>query len=275
MPRSLRSLPLVVVALASSLGVIGTASAQADTAATSTNWAGYAATKPGLSFRRVAATWVQPTVSCAPGQQGFSANWVGLGGYHRTSTALEQIGTEADCSASGKAVYSAWYELVPDTSKAVSMTVRAGDKMSASVAVRGHSVHVRLANRTRGTLFDKTLSAAAVDTTSADWIVEAPAVCRGGAGGFCRVTPLANFATTGFTSATATTTGGHTGKIADPAWSRAAITLGADGGREFAGAAPTTTSGNAAPSPLAATGDGFLVTYQPADSSAQAPPLPQ
>ncbi|MCW3048381.1 MAG: hypothetical protein JWO74_2665 [Solirubrobacterales bacterium] len=270
MPRSLRFLPLALVALTASLAAIGTTSARADTAAKSTNWAGYAAEKNGLRFRRVAGTWIQPAVSCAPGQPGFSANWVGLGGFQQTSTALEQIGTEADCTASGKAVYSVWYELVPDTSKAIKLTVRAGDKVSASVAVRGHTVQLRLANRTRGTLFQKTLTAATVDTGSADWIVEAPAVC--GAGGGCRPTPLANFGTTGFTAATATTSGGHTGTIVDPAWSRAAITLSSQGGREFAGAAPVAASDGAAPSPLAATGDGFLVVFQQAAGDVPAPP---
>jgi hypothetical protein len=275
MPRSLRSLALFVAALTTSLASIGTASAQADSSATSTNWAGYAATKNGIRFRRVAGTWVQPTVSCTPGQPGFSANWIGLGGYHPTSTSLEQIGTEADCTASGKAVYSAWYELVPDTSKSVRIAVKPGDTLSASVAVRGHTVHLRLANRTRGTLFEKTLSAASVDTGSAEWIVEAPAVCSSGPRGGCQTTPLANFATTGFNAATATTSSGHTGNIVDPTWSRAAITLSSSGGREFAGAAPSAALGGAAPSPLSATGDGFLVVYQSVESPAQPPvPLP-
>jgi hypothetical protein len=273
MPRSLRSLALFVAALTTSLASIGTASAQADSSATSTNWAGYAATKNGIRFRRVAGTWVQPTVSCTPGQPGFSANWIGLGGYHPTSTSLEQIGTEADCTASGKAVYSAWYELVPDTSKSVRIAVKPGDTLSASVAVRGHTVHLRLANRTRGTLFEKTLTAPSVDTKSAEWIVEAPAVCSSGPRGGCQTTPLANFATTGFNAATATTSSGHTGNIVDPTWSRAAITLSSSGGREFAGAAPAAALGGAAPSPLSATGDGFLVVYQPMEGPAQ-PPLP-
>jgi hypothetical protein len=270
MRRRLRSLPLVLVAFTASLATMGTASAQADSSAKSTNWAGYAATKNGITFRRVAGTWIQPTVSCTSGQPGYSANWVGLGGYRQASTALEQIGTEADCTSSGKAVYSVWYELVPDTSKSIKLTVHAGDKISASVAVSGHAVHLRLANRTRGTLVDKTVSAATVDTGSADWIVEAPAVC--GAGGGCRTTPLANFGTTGFTAATATTSGGHTGKMVDPTWTRAAITLSAQGGRQFGGPGPVAASDGAAPSPLSATGDGFLVVFQPADNSAQAPP---
>jgi hypothetical protein len=273
MPRSLRSLPLFIAALTASLATIGTASARADTSATSTNWAGYAAAQDGIRFRRVAGTWAQPSVSCTPGEPGFSANWVGLGGFHQTSTALEQIGTEADCTASGKAVYSAWYELVPDTSKSARIAVKPGDILSASVAVRGHTVSLRLANRTRGTLFEKTLSAASVDTGSAEWIVEAPAVCFSGRRGGCQTTPLANFATTGFNAATATTSSGHTGNIVDPVWSRAAITLSSSGGREFAGAAPAATLGGAAPSPLSATGDGFLVVYQPVESPAQ-PPLP-
>ena len=41
------------------------------------------------------------------------AIWVGLGGYSLTSGELEQIGTEADCDAHGRASYYVWYELVP------------------------------------------------------------------------------------------------------------------------------------------------------------------
>ena len=46
------------------------------------------------------------------GSATYSSVWVGLGGYAQTSRALEQIGTEADCSAAGQATYSAWFEVV-------------------------------------------------------------------------------------------------------------------------------------------------------------------
>ena len=68
--------------------------------------------KPGTRFGRVSATWVAPAVTCSAGGRRYSAAWLGLGGLHTTATALEQIGTEADC-AGGKGYYTAWYELVP------------------------------------------------------------------------------------------------------------------------------------------------------------------
>ena len=53
-------------------------------------------------------------VACtANSQPTYSAYWVGLGGGGQQSSALEQIGTQADCSTSGTATYYAWYELVP------------------------------------------------------------------------------------------------------------------------------------------------------------------
>jgi len=67
---------------------------------TSTNWAGYAITdrKP---FTSATGRWVQPAVSCADLSPTYSAFWVGLGGYSGNS--LEQIGTETDCTANGRA----------------------------------------------------------------------------------------------------------------------------------------------------------------------------
>src|SRR5438874_1315188 len=56
-------------------------------AAQSTNWAGYAVHRDGVSFRRVSANWTQPNASCAGGQPSYSSAWVGLGGYSPTSDA--------------------------------------------------------------------------------------------------------------------------------------------------------------------------------------------
>src|SRR6516162_5175014 len=92
----------------------------------STNWAGYAVHRAGVSFRQVSGTWIQPSAICVKGQPSYSAAWVGLGGYNPTSGALEQIGTEVDCTAAGKVTSSAWYELVPAPSRAISLPVAAG-----------------------------------------------------------------------------------------------------------------------------------------------------
>jgi Peptidase A4 family len=244
--------------------------------ATSSNWAGYAISGTGLRLRRVASTWVQPTTACtATGRRRYSAAWLGLGGYHTTSRALEQIGTEADCTAAGTPSYSAWYELVPAAPVAIPLTVRPGDTLSASVTVTGHTVKLYLANRTRGTVFTKRLTADRVDVTSAEWIVEAPSACYGSV---CAALPLADFGTTSFAGARATTALGHSGAITDPAWAATAINLGAGGGGRPGGHRFASGAGLAAavPGDLAATGDGFTVTYTEATppSTEATPPSP-
>jgi Peptidase A4 family len=258
MRRRLAVLSVVLLAPAGALAVPGSAGA-ATASATSSNWAGYAVTGDGRRYSRVSATWVQPTASCG-GARRYSAFWVGLGGYHTSSPALEQIGTAADCGASGGAAYSVWYELVPDVPHTSTLTVRPGDTVSASVTVSGHTVRFFLANRTRGTTFSKTLQAARVDLTSAEWIAEAPSACDGS--GRCQTLPLADFGTAAFASATVTSVAGHTGAIVDPAWPTTAITLSARG-RDFGPTRFVTdgVSASASVSELSSTGDGFAVTY--------------
>jgi hypothetical protein len=224
---------------------------------TSSNWAGYAVHRSGVHFRAVSAAWTVPAVSCT-GRPGYSANWVGLGGYHTDAAALEQIGTESDCTRSGRPVYSAWFELVPDTSRNLSLSVKAGDRVSARVEVDVQTVRLHLRNLTRGTSFARTLTARAVDTTTAEWILEAPSACTISR---CRVLPLAGFAATTFNSAHATSSGGHTGTISDPRWAATAIDLASGGpqlggprGQDLAGAASATTGA------LSASGGSFTVT---------------
>ncbi len=114
---------------------LATAPAAAADATASSNWAGYAIHRAGVRYTRVLGAWKQPGATCVRGRQTFSAAWVGLGGYSTTSNALEQIGTEVDCSASGKVVSDAWYELVPAASRRIGLSVRPGDSMSATVSV--------------------------------------------------------------------------------------------------------------------------------------------
>jgi hypothetical protein len=225
--------------------------------ATSANWAGYAVHRSGVRFRTVSAAWTVPAVTCT-GRSGFSADWVGLGGYHTDAAALEQIGTESDCTRSGRAVYSAWYELVPDGSHNLSLRVSAGDRISARVAVRGRTVTLHLRNLTRGTAFARRLTAATVDTTSAEWILEAPSACSVTR---CRILPLAGFGETMFTSAHATSAAGHTGTIADPQWAATAIDLSADG-PQLGGPSGQVDGdrASAGTGALSATGGSFTVT---------------
>jgi hypothetical protein len=239
---------------------------------TSSNWAGYAVSKPDVKFRRVTATWVVPTATCsASGRRRYSAAWLGLGGYHTTSSALEQIGTESDCTAKGTPSYTAWYELVPSAPVDVHLTVKPGDTVSASVTVSGATVKLYLANRTRGTVFSKQLTAEHIDTTSAEWIVEAPSACFGNQ---CETLPLANFGTTTFAGARVTSATGHQGAISDPAWHATSIAVRSNGRHAFGPGRFAADAGAAGASPgdLTATGDGFAVTYEQATAQAQPDP---
>jgi hypothetical protein len=256
-PRPAARCALLAASAALLSGGLAGAPDAADAATSlSSNWGGYAAT--GTKFRRVSATWVVRRAACASGSETFSAAWVGLGGYSETSQALEQTGTEVDCSSAGRAYYSAWYELVPDTEKTVRMKVRAGDTVAASVEVRGTSVSLRLRDRTTGGSFSKTIRMSSPDVTSAEWIVEAPSACR--SNGRCTVLPLTNFGTLSFTHASATSAGGHTGSISDAAWSANAIVLNAAGSPS--GFATAASAAGAVPSGLASGGSSFWLAYQ-------------
>ena len=173
---------------------------------------------------------------------------------------------DADCSSTGSAKYIAWYELVPQASVTItSLTIRAGDKMSASVDVRGHTVKLRLENLTRQQTFTRTLTASQVDTSSAEWIVEAPSLC-GSQLQVCETQPLADFGTARFANAEATTAGGHTGPIADTTWSATAINLStasgaAFGGQRFARDRGTPATSTATTGGLSTSGSSFPVTY--------------
>jgi hypothetical protein len=231
------------------------ASAVADTA-TSANWSGYAAHRTGLRFRRVSASWTQPAATCRRGQNTYSSFWVGLGGYSPTAAGLEQTGTELDCSASGRHRSSVWYELVPAPSRPISMTVKAGDHLSASVTVVGQLVTVRLSDRTRRESFSKQLTTRWIDVTSADWIAEAPSTCDNA--GACQPLPLADFGSAHFTGGTAETTAGHQGPISDPAWQHTRIVLSQAASPFVALSAQRSST----PSALQSGGSMFVVRYR-------------
>jgi hypothetical protein len=235
-----------------------TARPSASLTATSANWAGYVVHKSGVRFKRIIGSWNVPAVTCAPGRETYSASWLGLGGYSSKSKALEQIGTDSDCDASGQARYSAWYELVPEAGHDFKMTINAGDRISASVTVNGSSVLLKLADTTRGTSVQRLLRASQVDTTSAEWIVEAPAICSGTtvSDAACRQMELADFGATKFDRARATTTGGSTGTISSGTWWSTLISLVPD-----ARTARYSTLGSAVPGSLASTGSAFGVAY--------------
>ena len=257
-----------------SVALVGAAAAAAAVAKptagidVSSNWSGYALTGVGstanvastsMSFTDVTGTWVQPTATCTPGQSTSAAIWVGLGGYTVGSNSLEQTGTSADCSSTGKATYYAWYELVPATSVTLKLKILPGDTVTSTVLINGTDVLVQVKNRTRHTTFTKHLKMATPDLTSAEWIAEAPSECN--VTGFCRTVPLTNFGSVTF-SKIAALGNGQGGTLTGPGWEATPIQL-VPRARRFFGdvnASASSTAG-ASPANLTADGSGFTVNW--------------
>jgi hypothetical protein len=294
--RLIRVLAALAVLICGSFGATATESAAASSGptvtnnaieleslrhaiASSSNWAGYAVTPldattstipptppappvptTPTSFTSVSGSWVQPKVSCTKSKATYAAFWVGLGGFSPTSQALEQIGTQATCTTTGKVKYSMWYELVPAASVPIRFKVFPGNAFTASVKVDGTQVTLAIRNLTRRTNFTKTLFMAEPDLSSAEWIAEAPTGCNTSR---CVQLPLAKFSKLTFTKASATTSDGHTGTISDVSWSPTVISLENSASDPLA----TDTSG-ALPSPLSTNGASFAVVWQQAVSTA-------
>lgn len=160
---------------------------------TSTNWAGYDATQatnPGTTFTSVSASWVVPAVTIAP-TNAYASFWVGLDGDG--SNSVEQIGTDSDY-VNGQAQYYAWYEMYPKMPVNLSLAVKPGDTISASVVAgaRG-SFTLTLTDATTGQTFTTAQKSMKAKLYSAEVIAEAP--WSGG------VLPLADFSTVSFTNA--------------------------------------------------------------------------
>jgi len=251
---------VITVAVASAL-VPGSAIA----ASVSTNWAGYvaSASKGKASFSSVSGTWVAPRATCNNRPAAYSAVWVGLGGYLQKAKSLEQIGTSADCEASGHPAYSIWLEYFPASPETVKLKVRPGDTVVASVTVRGHVVTMRIRNLTTGTRFSTTQRRSKVDASTADWVVEAPSTCLNST--TCEALPLTNFGNVAFSSATAVRAG-HTGPAGDSAWSTTALevqqeSLDTSAGAAAAGGIPAAALVSATPSGASIPEGAFSVAW--------------
>ncbi len=247
-----RALIPIIPALACAALCAAPAALAAAPEAVSQNWSGYEVTSNNSdTFSNVSGSWVQPTASCSGANPTYAAFWVGLGGASDQSQALEQDGTQSNCDANGNASYFAWYELVPSAPVQLNLTIQPGDHITSSVHVSGSSVTVSLTDETTGGSVTKTLSMSNPDTSTAEWIAEAPAQCADGASGECQPLPLADFGSVKFTSAAATSDG-STGTISDSNWTAQPLALSQD----FSG-----SSGGAQPSSRSSDGSYFTVTY--------------
>jgi hypothetical protein len=241
-----------------------TADTVAPQASVSQNWAGYVAgdSSSGTQYSSVSGSWVQPAAKCGSGQT-YSAFWVGLGGSGDQSGSLEQTGTQSDCTADGGTDYYAWYELVPAAPVRLDLAIHPGDQINAKVSVNGTNVTVSLSDETTGQSSNQTLQMDNLDTSSAEWIAEAPSTCDSSGG--CQPLPLANFGTVQFSNASATTTDGHTGTISDSDWAAQPVTLG--GGSSDVSYDGQSSNAGAAPSTLSPDGSSFSVSYQGAGAT--------
>jgi hypothetical protein len=283
-PAVLGILPTAARMAALLCGLLGAGAIWASAAASaatsvSTNWAGYVAlgSASGVSrFTSVSGSWTQPSAKCTSGRAAYSAAWVGLGGYSENATALEQVGTDADCTRAGATSYSAWYELVPAGPVNVALKARPGDRLSASVTVRADHVTLRIRNLTTGKRFTTTKRVSKIDASSADWIVEAPSTCLSATS--CSALPLADFDTMLFSAATATA-GGHTGTIGDADWTATALELQQDSGASAGSSAAlrsstTRTVTVATPSAVGAADGAFSVAWQEKSVQIERPAVP-
>ena len=284
-PRVLPTLTLTAACAAAGAGMLaaapGALAASTDLSqASSENWSGYvagAASGSSRRFRSVTGSWTEPAAKCARSSgRTYSAFWVGLGGSD-SSGKLEQAGTEADCTAAGRATYHAWYELVPSAPVRFDLAVHAGDAMTATTTVDGDTVTNTIVDHTTGQAASRTRAMSDPDVSTAEWIAEAPSACRVSTSD-CTPLPLTNFGTVHFTGASATDTNGHTGSIGDARWSAVAVTLDPSAGPEsgggangYAGIGVTTSaasSGDASPASPTAGGSAFTVTYGQESSQA-------
>jgi hypothetical protein len=176
----------------------------------SSNWFGYNQGSLELGtkqFNAITGDWTVPTATQhASGQDAYSSDWIGIGGgcvdaaCTVTDNTLIQTGTEQDVDTAGHASYSAWWEIIPGPSIAITMTVGAGDHMHASIAelVPGSNVWtITLQDVTRNESFSQTVPYSSTHLT-AEWIEETP-LLLGTNAGFAALPNLTNPA---FTAAT-------------------------------------------------------------------------
>ena len=156
---------------------------------TSSNWSGYAAT--GGTYTAVTGTWTVPNVTATT--SGADATWVGIGGVD--SNDLIQAGTQATVSG-GAVEYDAWIEMLPQSSRPVSLSVNPGDSVTVTIAQQsGDQWSITIKNNTTGNRYATTVTYRS-SSSSAEWVQEAPSVGRG-------TVALDQFGAVTFTGATA------------------------------------------------------------------------
>jgi peptidase A4-like protein len=214
----------------------------------STNWSGYAV-EDASPFTEVLGSWVQPAATCNElAGSTYAAFWAGIDGY--TSSSVEQLGTDSDCTGRNSPSYYAWWEMYPADSVDISTSqypVKPGDTLTASVTVSSDNYTLSLKS-SEGWTFSTTQSGSYAQS-SAELIAEAPDICSV----VCTNAKLTDFGTVNFSNVDA----GVSGAAADPF---SAFT--ANGGPLAITMTNQTGTTRAVPSALSSGGNAFSDTWK-------------
>jgi hypothetical protein len=214
----------------------------------STNWSGYAV-EDASPFTKVLGSWVQPAATCNElVGSTYAAFWAGIDGY--TSSSVEQLGTDSDCTGRNDPSYYAWWEMYPADSVDIPTStypVKPGDTLTASVSVSGTAFTLTLKS-SEGWTFSTTQSGSYAQS-SAELIAEAPDICSA----VCTNAKLTDFGTVNFSNVDAAVGGA----AADPF---SAFTAG--GGPQEITMTTETGTTRAQPSALSSSGSAFSDTWK-------------
>lgn len=176
----------------------------------SSNWSGYnqGYLSTMTQYHSIGGDWVVPTArQHKAGEAEYSATWIGIGGgcldtsCTETDDTLIQAGTEQDVATDGTASYSAWWEIVPEPSTTVSITIHPGDRIQCSIIESSTPENwtITLKDLTDGQGFTEQTPYSS-DYSTAEWITETPVVVGSGGTG---VAALPRLGTVHFSKATA------------------------------------------------------------------------
>jgi hypothetical protein len=162
---------------------------------TSRNWSGYAAT--GGTFTAIAGTWTIPQAT-SNGHSASDATWVGIGGIGKSD--LIQVGTQDIVTTSNQETTEAFYELLPNASQNIPVTVAVGDSVTASLTQEStNEWQISFKDNNNGQSYTNTFSYTS-SLSSAEWIEEEPS------NGVTEL-PLDNFGSVSFSNASVTENG--------------------------------------------------------------------
>lgn len=203
------------------------------TAIGSLNWAGYAVWGQRKTFTSIRATFFVPYAHCTESAGGtLSSHWVGFDGFMPHSQSVEQAGIAADCSARGKAIYYAWFEMFPKPETRTSLSIRPGDSITVVVTYSPSRSMFRLSltDNTRGERLavqrkcpDVRIGGRKLQClrNSAEAISEAPAT---GASGHLVIAQLTDYGAVSFDAISIVDAAGAAGGPVSARWQTAKIT---------------------------------------------------